>query len=312
MNIHHLELFYYVAKYGGISEAVRKMPYGIQQPAVSAQVLQLESHLGVSLFSRRPFCLSPPGDKLYRFIQPFFDNLENIAEEIKGEISRTIRIGASDVVLKDHVPALIQRLREKFPATKLTLRSGYQPELLEWLRKQELDLALTLVDRNLSMPLQVMPVLKLPLVLLCNKKLKVQSASELWARKSIDIPLLCLPPEEVLCKLFQDGLRTRRVEWMTSIELNSLELIADYVESGYGIGLGVAVPGRRFSKKIKALPLPDFPYVEFGAIWQGQPTPLMQALLHEVKLRAEEVAAEFKDRDGSVEAEDTERAEKRR
>ena len=33
MNIHHLELFYYVAKFGGISEAVRNMPYGIQQPA---------------------------------------------------------------------------------------------------------------------------------------------------------------------------------------------------------------------------------------------------------------------------------------
>jgi hypothetical protein len=28
MNIHHLELFYYVAKHGGISDAIRHMPYG--------------------------------------------------------------------------------------------------------------------------------------------------------------------------------------------------------------------------------------------------------------------------------------------
>jgi DNA-binding transcriptional LysR family regulator len=42
VNIHHLELFYYVAGHGGISEAVRHMPYGIQQPAVSDQVIQLE------------------------------------------------------------------------------------------------------------------------------------------------------------------------------------------------------------------------------------------------------------------------------
>ena len=41
MNIHHLELFYYFAKHGGISEAVRNMPYGIQQPAISGQVIQL-------------------------------------------------------------------------------------------------------------------------------------------------------------------------------------------------------------------------------------------------------------------------------
>jgi DNA-binding transcriptional LysR family regulator len=53
MNVHHLELFYYVAKHEGITEAVRKMPWGIQQPAVSGQILQLENSLGVKLFQRR-------------------------------------------------------------------------------------------------------------------------------------------------------------------------------------------------------------------------------------------------------------------
>ena len=37
MNVHHLELFYYVARHGGISRALQYMPYGIQQPAVSGQ-----------------------------------------------------------------------------------------------------------------------------------------------------------------------------------------------------------------------------------------------------------------------------------
>ena len=45
MNIHHLELFYYIAKHGGIA-AVRNMPYGIQQPAVSGQIAKLEEALG--------------------------------------------------------------------------------------------------------------------------------------------------------------------------------------------------------------------------------------------------------------------------
>ena len=49
-KIHHLELFFYVAKHEGITPAVRHMPYGIQQPAVSGQVLQLERDLGVKLF----------------------------------------------------------------------------------------------------------------------------------------------------------------------------------------------------------------------------------------------------------------------
>ena len=55
MNIHHLELFYYVARHGGITEAVRNIPYGIQQPAVSGQVAQLEGYLGVGFLPIRQF-----------------------------------------------------------------------------------------------------------------------------------------------------------------------------------------------------------------------------------------------------------------
>ena len=76
MNIHHLELFYYVAKHGGIAAAVRKMPYGIQQPAVSGQIARLEEALGAKLFNRRPFSLLPAGVDLFEFIKPFSDDVE--------------------------------------------------------------------------------------------------------------------------------------------------------------------------------------------------------------------------------------------
>ena len=88
MNIHHLELFYYVAKHGGIMPAVRNIPYGIQQPAVSAQVAQLEEHLGVTLFQRRPFSLTRQGTELYEFIRPFFENLTPMAEKLRGGIAQ--------------------------------------------------------------------------------------------------------------------------------------------------------------------------------------------------------------------------------
>src|SRR3982750_510781 len=104
MNVHHLELFYYVARYEGIMEAVRKIPYGIQQPAVSGQVAQLEEFLGVTLFQRRPFSLTPPGVKLYEFITPFFSGLDAIASDLQGGKARQIRIGASTIVLRDHLP----------------------------------------------------------------------------------------------------------------------------------------------------------------------------------------------------------------
>src|SRR6516162_7664927 len=129
MNIHHLELFYYVARFGGISEAVRNIPYGIQQPAVSGQVAQLEEYLGVTLFQRRPFALSPAGEKLYKFIHPFFSNLDAIASELQGGEPRHIRIGASTIVLRDHLPEFFQNVRKKYPHLKISLREGYQAEI---------------------------------------------------------------------------------------------------------------------------------------------------------------------------------------
>src|SRR5437764_12997559 len=115
MNIHHLELFYYVARHGGISEAVRDIPYGSPQPAMSGQVIQLEEFLGVTLFQRRPFALTSAGEELYQFIKPFFENLNPMADKLRGGISQQIRIGASEVVLRDYLPPVLAAVRKQFP-----------------------------------------------------------------------------------------------------------------------------------------------------------------------------------------------------
>src|SRR5688500_4580022 len=166
MNIHHLELFYYVAKHGGISEAVRNIPYGIQQPAMSGQVIQLEESLGVTLFQRRPFALTLAGEELYAFIKPFFDHLQATAEKLGGGTAQHIRLGASEVVLRDYIPDALELVRKKFPKLKLSLREGYHPQLLSWLERKELDLAITLVDGKPPAGIKSAVLFDLPLILL--------------------------------------------------------------------------------------------------------------------------------------------------
>src|SRR6185436_17929397 len=98
MNVHHLELFFYVARHGGVSAAARHMPYGIQQPAISAQILQLEDSLGVTLFQRRPFSLTKEGLELVEFISPFFGGLAKMGEKLRGGSDRRLRIGTPEIV----------------------------------------------------------------------------------------------------------------------------------------------------------------------------------------------------------------------
>jgi DNA-binding transcriptional LysR family regulator len=286
MNIHHLELFYYVARHGGIMEAVRNIPYGIQQPAVSGQIAQLEESLGVKLFQRRPFSLTTAGKKLFDYIQPFFASLDTLESELQGGVARHIRIGASVIVLRDHLPELLQNLRKKFPNLKVGLREGHQPELESLLLNEEIDLAVSLVEKKSAPGIHSLPLIELPLVLLVEKKSQFTDAGQLWSLDKITEPLICLPETEAVCKNFQQGLAKTGVDWFPGIEVSSLDLIETYVASGLGIGLSVAIPNSSFSPKIRAIPLPGFAPIVIGALWRGKTTPLLQALLDELKLRA--------------------------
>src|SRR5882724_905246 len=145
MNIHHLELFYYVARHGGISRAVRHIPYGIQQPAVSSQILQLEQGLKAKLFERSPFQLTAEGVQLFAFVRPFFDNLWTVASQLSQRAETQLRIGASELVLRDHLPHVMHRVREKHPRIRLAMHSGLQPQLEADVRDQKLDVAIVTV-----------------------------------------------------------------------------------------------------------------------------------------------------------------------
>ena len=286
MNIHHLELFYYVARHGGITEAVRNMPYGIQQPAISGQVAQLEEHLGVTLFHRRPFALTPAGDKLFKFIQPFFAGLDALETELQGGQLQHIRIGASTIVLRDHLPELVQLARKKHPQLRVALREGYQAELESLLLREEIDLAVTLIEKRATPGINSQVLMELPMVLLVPKASKIADAEQLWKQDPIKEALICMPVAEVISKNLQQALAKRGVDWFPSIEVSSLDLIQTYVTNGFGIGIAVQIPQVKIDPGVRILPLPDFPRVAVGAMWRGRSTPLIQTFVDLLLQRA--------------------------
>ena len=283
MNIHHLELFYYVARHGGISRAARNMPYGIQQPAVSSQILLLEEDLSVKLFERQPFKLTRAGEELFEFVRPFFENLPVMADRLRQQSAPQLRIGSSELVLRDYLPAVVERLRKQEPKLRLGLRSGYQGEMEKWLLDREIDLAVTALGAKPPARLRCLRLLRLPLVLLVHKKSKIKSAGELWARGEIEEPLICLPPTEAMSRLFRKGLEHRRVDWPHTIEASSMDLVTRYVANGYGIGLSVDMAGATRHRDVRVLPLEDFEPVEVAALWNGEPTPLIRAVVDEAQ-----------------------------
>ena len=80
------------------------------------------------------------------------------------------------------------------------------------------------------------------------------------------------------------------MDWFPGIEASSMDLVEIYVARGLGIGVSVAIPKKALPPDVRALPLRGFPPVVIGAMWRGRTTPLLQAFLEEMKLRAKQMA----------------------
>ena len=289
MNIHHLELFYYVARHGGISRAVRHMPYGIQQPAVSSQVLLLEQDLGTKLFDRQPFQLTADGRELYEFARPFFDHAGELAGRLRERRAPKLRIAASEIVLRDYLPWVIREVKKLQPDLRFSLRSGYQSEIEGWLQEGQSDVAITFMDTRPQAGLKSQAIVKLPLVLLVAKTSGIKSAAHFWAQDRIEEPLISLPPTESITRLFRLGLKRLKVEWPSVIEASSAELVTRYVANGYGVGVSVQVPALVKHPQVRVLPLNGFDPVEMAALWRPPLSPLKETLLAVIGKRAREL-----------------------
>jgi len=286
MNVHHLELFYHVTLHGGISEAVRKMPYGIQQPAVSGQILQLEKDLGSTLFQRRPFALTPAGHELFEFIEPFFSKIAETGARLRGETNQRLRLAAPSTILRDHLPKLLEQHRLAFPDLRLSLQDANQGRAEAMLRKQQIDLAITELEGKPASGIQCRVLLKLPLHLLVSKDRRLRNANELWKKNEISDPLICLPPSETIAKLFREGLRKIAVDWPTSVEASELDLIPSYVRAGFGIGVSVAAPDEKPPMNLRRISLPNFPPLVIAALWQGKLLRVAEAFLDQLEQHA--------------------------
>ncbi len=82
---------------------------------------------------------------------------------------------------------------------------------------------------------------------------------------------------------FQSGLRQHGVEWITSLEVGSLDTVARYVAGGFGIGLSLQMPRVEAPAGVRVLPLDDFPTLAFGVMWIGRLSPLGETFIEEAQ-----------------------------
>jgi len=145
LNFHHLRYFWAVAKEGNLTRAAGQLH--VSQSALSAQIKQLETELGQSLFQRtgRTLTLTEAGRLAFAYAETIFttgNELMAVLREGRREEREVLRIGAVATVSRNFQENFIRPLLDR-PDVELVLSSGSLPELLSRLRVHSVDLILS-------------------------------------------------------------------------------------------------------------------------------------------------------------------------
>lgn len=128
---------------------------GYTQPAMSQMITSLEKELSIKLLyrSRYGIRLTIEGERLFPAIQNTisqYQSMQEIAKEIRGLDSGTIRIGTLSSISCHWLPQLIQAFQEKYPNVEFILHQGDNNSIPEWIRTSEIDFGFVNLDVLLS------------------------------------------------------------------------------------------------------------------------------------------------------------------
>jgi DNA-binding transcriptional LysR family regulator len=145
MEIRQLKAFLAIAEAKTFTAGARRV--NVTQAAISMQIRQLEEEVGLQLFTRTPrrVILTEAGEYLLerarKILREHDSALAEIAEVAGAEYGR-LRIGtASGTFAMHQLPSILQRVKEKFPNSELTVSSGTSQRLVDKMMHGEIDIA---------------------------------------------------------------------------------------------------------------------------------------------------------------------------
>ncbi len=146
LNYHHLLYFWTVAREGTISRAGEKLHLG--QPAISSQLKQLESSLGVKVFQKngRNLELTETGRMVYRYADEIFSLGRELTDTIKGRpTGKPVRfvVGIVDVLPKLIAKRLLEPALQLPDPLRLVCIEDSLEKLLSELALHNVDIVLS-------------------------------------------------------------------------------------------------------------------------------------------------------------------------
>ena len=238
MDLDNLKTLIEVAKLGSFSRAAEKVLRS--QPAVSAQIRQLEQEYGQRLFDRnaKSVRLTPAGEVVLDYARQLLAlhaRSQQAVSEQDGVRTGTLSIGANEGTFLYVLPRILAEYHKQFPRVKISVYRSFTHKVTGKVEEGVVDLGvLTMPVKSPS--LESIPVFRDRILLM------VGPASPLFKKKSATLeefsaqPII-LPKTGSIRRLMERHLRPFREQLNVTMELTSVVMIKRFVRAGFGVSL---------------------------------------------------------------------------
>lgn len=289
LSFRQLQVFHTVYLRQGYSRAADEL--GLTQPAVSAQIRQLEHAIGQPVFEYvgKKLYVTAAGEQLAGHVSTMFAGLERFQMDLatlQGQIRGELRLSAVSTA-QYIVPYMLTGFLQQYPQVQVQLQVVNRAEALERLTENHDDLIIMGMVPE-SRALNILPFLDNLLVPVMNASHPLAARSNLGTREFLEAGLLVRERGSGTRQALENWCTRHQYPLIPKLQLGSNAAI----KHGVLAGLGVAVlPRLSISAELRLgeLVIPALEGFPLRRSWcivypNGKhPTPVMRAFMDYVK-----------------------------
>jgi DNA-binding transcriptional LysR family regulator len=255
MELRHLRYFVNAAETASVSKAALRVH--VSQPALSRQIRDLESELGVRLFDRigRRIQLTAEGHDLLERSRDVLAQVETIGERARaltaGAVGR-LRLGTTPQTMQSVIAAFLARYRRSRPRVEISLTEAGGVRLLDLLAYGDVQLAVGGILAGARFGSRLLFPIRLLAVAAAERRWKKRSTIEVV--ELADEPLLLLNRDFGTRQLFDAACRITHLRPRAVLESTEVHSLIALAEAGQGIAV-VPSTVRFMSRTIRIMPI---------------------------------------------------------
>ena len=240
MELRHVRYFIAVAETGSLTEAAEQRLY-TSQPSLSRQIRDLETHVGVHLFSRsvRGVELTDAGKAFLEHARLALMHVDAAAETARRAAQpegKTFAIGFQTGHEMNWLPRAMQLLHDQLQEIEVTVSSDYSPDLAEALARGRLDLAFLRVEPGYDLEYRVVD--REPLIVLLPSDHRLTARSSVSAQDLVgEVFIGGSNKADVLRTVTEDYLRRSGLDIKLDHGVDNMAMAISLVASTRGVAL---------------------------------------------------------------------------